>query len=324
MNPQVQQTTASESSQAPSGQSGQYSHEGGNASFVNGFSQMSSGSNRENVGPALTPLYGPMSFPGQRPGGKFNPAKNHLPVAMPPAMDMSGAQRAGYNSPLVLMPNASMFNGMGPVPPYASSSVASAEQLGHMPYIPTTMYPNMNPSYPMVPAPVQGYPFPYIMNCDMQDVAGTKRHWASSEENKMPAGSSVENGTQSEFYPSSSNPNSENPVVHGFPFSQPPPMAPTCVPYQMMKSSTGYILQDLECLTQQEPAIPRAVPAMWTNASELTLAKCLENREGITNVYIRGFLPETTDETLHAYASRFGKIDRCKAIVDLDTGLCKG
>lgn len=46
--------------------------------------------------------------------------------------------------------------------------------------------------------------------------------------------------------------------------------------------------------------------------------------EGITNVYIRGFLPETTDEMLHAYAARFGKIERCKAIVDLDTSLCKG
>ncbi|KAF7591531.1 RNA binding motif, single stranded interacting protein 3 [Aspergillus hancockii] len=92
----------------------------------------------------------------------------------------------------------------------------------------------------------------------------------------------------------------------------------------MMKSPNGYILQDLESLTQQDPPIPRAVPAMWTNPSEMTLAKCLENREGITNVYIRGFLPETTDETLYAYASRFGKIDRCKAIVDLDTGLCKG
>ncbi|KAB8232442.1 hypothetical protein BDV23DRAFT_191795 [Aspergillus alliaceus] len=96
------------------------------------------------------------------------------------------------------------------------------------------------------------------------------------------------------------------------------------VPFQMMKTPNGYILQDLESLTQQDPPIPRAVPAMWTNPSELTLAKCLENREGITNVYIRGFLPETSDEILYAYASRFGKIDRCKAIVDLDTGLCKG
>ncbi|KAB8204992.1 hypothetical protein BDV34DRAFT_235364 [Aspergillus parasiticus] len=96
------------------------------------------------------------------------------------------------------------------------------------------------------------------------------------------------------------------------------------LPFQMMKTPNGYILQDLESLTQQDPPIPRAVPAMWTNPSDLTLAKCLENREGITNVYIRGFLPETTDEMLYAYASRFGKIDRCKAIVDLDTGLCKG
>ncbi|KAJ5741682.1 Nucleotide-binding alpha-beta plait [Penicillium manginii] len=49
-----------------------------------------------------------------------------------------------------------------------------------------------------------------------------------------------------------------------------------------------------------------------------------ENREGITNVYIRGFLPDITDEMLHAYAVRFRNIERCKAIVDLDTSLCKG
>ncbi|KAJ5924573.1 hypothetical protein N7466_008760 [Penicillium verhagenii] len=93
---------------------------------------------------------------------------------------------------------------------------------------------------------------------------------------------------------------------------------------QYMRTRNGYVRQDLDALTRQEPAIPRAVPAMWTNPSELTLAKCLENREGITNVYIRGFLPETTDEMLAAYAVRFGDIERCKAIVDLETGLCKG
>lgn len=97
-----------------------------------------------------------------------------------------------------------------------------------------------------------------------------------------------------------------------------------CLQYQMMKTPTGYIIQDMEILTQQEPPIPRAIPAMWTNQSDLTLAKCLENREGITNVYIRGFPPETTDDMLHAYASRFGEIDRCKAILDLETGSCKG
>jgi hypothetical protein len=31
--------------------------------------------------------------------------------------------------------------------------------------------------------------------------------------------------------------------------------------------------------------------------------------------YIRGFLPETTDDMLYAYAVRFRKIERCKAII---------
>ncbi|KAL1992444.1 hypothetical protein VTN49DRAFT_4476 [Thermomyces lanuginosus] len=119
-------------------------------------------------------------------------------------------------------------------------------------------------------------------------------------------------------YPNTGDRNTYHSMIPGVHLQQP------CLQWQVMKTPNGYILQDMEALTQQEPAIPRAVPAMWTNSSDLTLAKCLENREGITNVYIRGFLPETTDEMLHGYAARFGEIERCKAIVDLETGLCKG
>ncbi|KAA8651339.1 hypothetical protein EYZ11_000934 [Aspergillus tanneri] len=318
MSSQAHQNTASDSSQPPSGQSGQSSHDGGCAMFVNGISPMPPGNNRDGNGPAITPFFGPLNFQNQRPGSKFNTVKNHMPVPVP------SAQRAAYNSPLVLLPNGPMFNGVGSVSPFTSPPMATPEQLGHMPYMPTNIYPNINPAYPIVPT-MQGYPFPYVMNCDMQDMTGQKRApWTGSEEQKATASSSADNSNQSDYYSGSTNPTSEGTNIQAFPFNPLPQMAPNCAPFQMMKTPTGYILQDLECLTQQDPPIPRAVPAMWTNSSEMTLAKCLENREGITNVYIRGFLPETTDEVLHAYASRFGKIDRCKAIVDLDTGLCKG
>lgn len=144
----------------------------------------------------------------------------------------------------------------------------------------------------------------------------------ANDDQKAAGHSMSDGGTQSDYYGAMTNLDSSG--FSNYTMNNIPQGGQANLQFQMMKTPTGYILQDLESLVQQEPAIPRAVPAMWTNPTDLTLAKCLENREGITNVYIRGFLPETTDEMLHAYAGRFGKIDRCKAIVDLDTGLCKG
>lgn len=163
-----------------------------------------------------------------------------------------------------------------------------------------------------------------MMNCDMQDPTGHKRnHWMANDDQKAAGHSMSDGGTQSDYY--GAMPSLDGSGLSNYTMNNSLPQGGQAnLQLQMMKTPTGYILQDLESLVQQEPAIPRAVPAMWTNPTDLTLAKCLENREGITNVYIRGFLPETTDEMLHAYAGRFGKIDRCKAIVDLDTGLCKG
>lgn len=97
-------------------------------------------------------------------------------------------------------------------------------------------------------------------------------------------------------------------------------------PIQPMKTkdNKGYEMVNLDDLVSHEPAIPRAVPALWTNQEDLSLAKCLQNPEGITNIYIRGFMPDTTDEDLHQWAARFGEIESCKAIIEQDTGKCKG
>lgn len=111
--------------------------------------------------------------------------------------------------------------------------------------------------------------------------------------------------------------------TYGTPSAQ--PMSQGYLPLQLGKGSDGqYTYLDLDALTQQEPAIPRAVPAPWSSNSQRTLDKALKNEFGITNVYIRGLLPDTTDDMLHSYAARFGEIISCKAIVDLETGLCKG
>ncbi|PLB33900.1 putative RNA binding protein MSSP-2 [Aspergillus candidus] len=316
-----QQHSGSEPSQGPTGQTSQCAPDT-RGSYTSGYQQVLAGNNRDGNGTSLAPIFNSLNLQTQRSGSKYNNVKNNMPVAVPPALDLAGAQRTSYNSPLFFLPNGSMINGLPPVTPFTPGPVPGHDQVSQFPYMPGSIYPNMGP---MVTATMPGYPFPYLMNCDPQDMGGQKRGpWISSEEQKGHGLSASDMSNQSEYYTGSTPSNIDGSTLSGFSYNGIPQIGPSCLPLQMMKTPTGYILQDLESLTQQDPPIPRAVPAMWTNPSELTLAKCLENREGITNVYIRGFLPETTDEMLHAYASRFGKIDRCKAIVDLDTGLCKG
>lgn len=83
---------------------------------------------------------------------------------------------------------------------------------------------------------------------------------------------------------------------------------------------------DLESLLLQHPVIPCAVPAVFTPRENMrTLDQSLSNPiPGNRNVYIRGLHPNTDDATLAAYASRFGKIETSKAIIDTSTGACKG
>lgn len=83
---------------------------------------------------------------------------------------------------------------------------------------------------------------------------------------------------------------------------------------------------ELRALAEQDPAIPSAVPAVFTTPEQRkTLDQCLENRiDGNRNVYIRGLHPTTDDELLLKYASRFGEVEQSKAIIDTTTGACKG
>lgn len=84
--------------------------------------------------------------------------------------------------------------------------------------------------------------------------------------------------------------------------------------------------QELVDLLKQEPIIPDAVPAVFTPPTHMkSIEQCLENRiSGNRNVYIRGLHPTTDDELLLQYASRFGKVEQSKAIIDTATGACKG
>jgi hypothetical protein len=83
---------------------------------------------------------------------------------------------------------------------------------------------------------------------------------------------------------------------------------------------------DVDALLQQHPAIPHAVPAVFTPRENMrTLEQSLSNPIfGNRNVYIRGLHPNTDDITLAAYAARFGQVETSKAIIDTSTGACKG
>ncbi|PVH94928.1 hypothetical protein DM02DRAFT_660611 [Periconia macrospinosa] len=77
----------------------------------------------------------------------------------------------------------------------------------------------------------------------------------------------------------------------------------------------------LQLLTK-DPPIPRAIPAPSSPLKPLD--RSLENKTGETNVYIRGLLPETTDDMLQAWGKRFGDIQSSKSIIDVKTNQCKG
>ena len=98
-------------------------------------------------------------------------------------------------------------------------------------------------------------------------------------------------------------------------------------PYNLAKSPQGtYVYYDFWQWTQQEPAIPPPVPAIHSgqDGGRGTLDKILDNRNGTTNVYIRGLQPNTDDKMLEGYGRRFGAIASQKAIIEMSTGTCKG
>ena len=87
----------------------------------------------------------------------------------------------------------------------------------------------------------------------------------------------------------------------------------------------GYAQTNYLAVTQAEPAIPFAIPAIFTeNSGRGSLQKILENAGETENVYIRGLHPDTTDDMLYGYGIRFGDIQSCKAIIEHPTGRCKG
>ncbi|KLU81901.1 sporulation-specific protein 5 [Magnaporthiopsis poae ATCC 64411] len=101
------------------------------------------------------------------------------------------------------------------------------------------------------------------------------------------------------------------------------PFSGTPIPQTAVKATAAND-PEIDRILTDPPAIPRAVPAVFTDHVK-TLEQCLDNRiPGNKNVYIRGLHPTTDDELLQKYAERFGEVDQSKAIIDTSTGACKG
>lgn len=103
--------------------------------------------------------------------------------------------------------------------------------------------------------------------------------------------------------------------------------SPMQTQFQFAKAPNGeYVVKDFWALTQQPPAIPAPVPAIHSgqDGGRGSLDKILDNRNGTTNVYIRGLQPNTTDAMLEGYGRRFGAIASQKAIIEMSTNACKG
>ncbi|KAH6676725.1 hypothetical protein B0J14DRAFT_359864 [Halenospora varia] len=195
-----------------------------------------------------------------------------------------------------------------------------------LPYLASAGYPSYVPGYPMLPytSARTGY---YTDRSDHlhKEVPGL--------ENRRGSYSTNESAPSTPYYGSISQREQGMQIaaVDRSPFGSTP--SPQQLPVQHADHATKSLAYktipiniDLDALLVQHPAIPRAVPAVFTPRENMrTLDQSLSNPIlGNRNVYIRGLHPNTDDETLAAYAARFGKVETSKAIIDTSTGACKG
>jgi RNA recognition motif. (a.k.a. RRM, RBD, or RNP domain) len=230
-------------------------------------------------------------------------------------LDLNSIPRTGYgNNALMVLPNGQTV----PLSAlYGQQQNSTSDQPTQLQYVPSGMFPSFISGSNLLPGAVSNYNWPYGVPGQLPDLDPNHRgSWSSNEENG-PLTPAVGATSYQESYPHYTYPQVSASAIN---------QQYIAGPIQPMKcaDNKSYEMVNLDELTQRDPPIPRAVPALWTNQDELSLAKCLQNPEGITNIYIRGFMPDTTDEDLERWASRFGEIESCKAIIEQDTGKCKG
>ncbi|KAH8880664.1 hypothetical protein GQ53DRAFT_833123 [Thozetella sp. PMI_491] len=248
------------------------------------------------------------------------------------ANDGVGAVMNQFRSLALPGPNAANTGGVGPVPahPYHDHTVAYQGyslpvHVGMAPenaytYSMAGQYP-MHNNYAQIPLAYQPVPYTpgraisaYNDRSSASEVPGLEARRSSySTTESTPAtpffGSTSDRGGASRVAVLSSSYNTPSPEQVSIPTKGSQP-----------------IEEEIISLLKQDPAIPEAVPAVFTPTSHAkSIDQCLENRiHGNRNVYIRGLHPTTDDELLLRYASRFGEVEQSKAIIDTATGACKG
>lgn len=259
------------------------------------------------------------------PYGSSNQSKTG-PSMMSATSSEYGGVPLAHNQGL-WVPNQHVLNSMYPVIPGGNQQQAG---LGHSPgmYNPTgTFVPQTAYQYgqavvdnsPMAPGWTSR-----VSSGDMPSLMTPRRDSISSNENDIPgtpytnggvyrygASTAIMDRSPSAVYTNSATP-SPSQLAHGYQLVAP----------MQKQSSLPSLSPHLMALLHKEPAMPRAIPAPSSPLKPLD--RSLENKTGETNVYIRGLLPETTDEMLYAWGKRFGDIQSSKSIIDLKTNLCKG
>lgn len=224
---------------------------------------------------------------------------------------------------------------MAPTGVYSSQAMGGAQlpeapynpYAATLPYLAQAAYPGYLPGYPM---------FPYTAARAGQYSGDHSDHHREVPglDNRRGSYSTNESAPSTPFYGSISQREQATHIaaVDRSPFGSTPspqqlPVQHACHPtVKGLPYKTVPINIDLDALLIQHPAIPRAVPAVFTPRESMrTLDQSLSNPiAGNRNVYIRGLHPDTDDEIIAAYAARFGRVETSKAIIDTSTGACKG
>ena len=165
---------------------------------------------------------------------------------------------------------------------------------------------------------------------ELQVVQQPSVHFTSGLEKRCSSNSSVECAPGRLLHSSSPHPDQSSSCVTAVDRS---PFEPTlsALPgppkvYQSSETakSDANILPDvdIDALLIQKPVIP---PSILARENMRSLEQSLFNSmHGNRKVFICGLHPTTGDDTLAAYASRFGRIKESKAILDVSNGTCKG
>ncbi|KAF2829322.1 hypothetical protein CC86DRAFT_286393 [Ophiobolus disseminans] len=210
---------------------------------------------------------------------------------------MPGGQQAG------MAPSPNMYNHAGGYMPQAAYQYGQA--VDHSPMQPGWAGRLASAEMPSLMTPRRD-----SLSSNENDIPGTP--YGSGGMYRYGAGAAIMDRSPSAVYTSSATP-SPSSLAHPYQL-----MAPMVKQQQVMPTLAPHLL----ALVHQEPPIPRAIPA--PSSPHKPLDRSLENKSGETNVYIRGLLPETTDEMLQTWGRRFGDIQSSKSIIDMKSQLCKG